>query len=446
MVHQHARPNVLIPSLGVTFLHLIIGHQSESFAYQITKLFLRCGGDPNFQSSDGVTPTHVAAAWGRNRILHLLLVNGGDPWLQDEEKKNSFNYAFEEKKWDTIKMLHYFQQMYSAANFKHSFCNLNNMVDCKKSLVYSKDHKFAVIQNRCTKSIKTQTLTEASVKSLSPVKDKIKYFEPKAAENSMPNDCYQTTCEVFVNCNSPKKTVDASEKKTFTSSICIEPTAKPLTNIITTIQPRKVSPYNMRQQLFFELQEAVRRRSTHKIIKENSKSKSEEENSDSVSIINDSLDEGNNCKSFTIDLENNQLLKNMSNFATQVMNDIELKKDDEKRLSDLLTTTSELNVHASGPELESSLLHVQTLVLPQNSSDTSHIFFTPCNSNLSSIVQQECTEEDLATSFFSIGEENKFTDKDIQLFEKNIQDTPNVRFVDHSKSVFINISNFYVSF
>lgn len=47
LLKKNADPNVLLPVHGVTPFHLVIGNDSEAFAEEVTKLFLRHGGDPN---------------------------------------------------------------------------------------------------------------------------------------------------------------------------------------------------------------------------------------------------------------------------------------------------------------------------------------------------------------------------------------------------------------
>lgn len=44
---KEADPNVLMPLHGVTPFHLLIGNDSEAFAEEVTRLFLRHGGNPN---------------------------------------------------------------------------------------------------------------------------------------------------------------------------------------------------------------------------------------------------------------------------------------------------------------------------------------------------------------------------------------------------------------
>nr|XP_012143342.1 PREDICTED: uncharacterized protein LOC100879967 isoform X1 [Megachile rotundata]XP_012143343.1 PREDICTED: uncharacterized protein LOC100879967 isoform X1 [Megachile rotundata]XP_012143344.1 PREDICTED: uncharacterized protein LOC100879967 isoform X1 [Megachile rotundata]XP_012143345.1 PREDICTED: uncharacterized protein LOC100879967 isoform X1 [Megachile rotundata] len=105
LLNTEANPNTLIPMHGVTPFHLVIGNDSETFAEEVTKLFLRHGGNPNVRSVDGLTPVHVAAAWGRVTVLELLLANGGDPLCLDEEGRTPFHYAFDGKYYKAIAVL-----------------------------------------------------------------------------------------------------------------------------------------------------------------------------------------------------------------------------------------------------------------------------------------------------------------------------------------------------
>ncbi|CAD6222464.1 GSCOCG00000978001-RA-CDS [Cotesia congregata] len=102
---KDADPNILIPSYGISPFHLVIGNESEAFAEEVTKLFLRHGGDPNVRSIDRMTPVHVAAAWGRVRVLELLLANGGDPLCVDDENHTPFHYALEGSFYEAVSVL-----------------------------------------------------------------------------------------------------------------------------------------------------------------------------------------------------------------------------------------------------------------------------------------------------------------------------------------------------
>ena len=58
-----------------------------------------------YSSVDKITPVHVAAAWGRNKILELLLANGGDPLFLDGECCSPFQYAFQGKHYESVDVL-----------------------------------------------------------------------------------------------------------------------------------------------------------------------------------------------------------------------------------------------------------------------------------------------------------------------------------------------------
>lgn len=130
-----------IGDLGVTALHLAVGYGTETFASCVTHRLLKQGSDPNAHSSCGKTPVHVAAAWGRVQILHLLLLHGGDPWRQDDEQKNAFNYAFELKAWDAIKVLHDFQLTSPKQCCRLNISPVQRNEYTEKSLSDSEDEK-----------------------------------------------------------------------------------------------------------------------------------------------------------------------------------------------------------------------------------------------------------------------------------------------------------------
>ncbi|KAF3430080.1 hypothetical protein E2986_07206 [Frieseomelitta varia] len=127
LLNKDANPNTLIPTYGVTPFHLVIGNDSEAFAEEVTKLFLRHGGNPNVRSIDGLTPVHVAAAWGRVKVLELLLTNGGDPLCLDDDGRSPFHYAFDGKYYKAIAILGKFCDntvKEEKANYKMTFDKL----------------------------------------------------------------------------------------------------------------------------------------------------------------------------------------------------------------------------------------------------------------------------------------------------------------------------------
>ena len=57
------------------------------------------------RSTEGLTPVHVAACWGRFQALEVLLWNGGDPSVEDEEGKTPITMADANSHWDCIDLL-----------------------------------------------------------------------------------------------------------------------------------------------------------------------------------------------------------------------------------------------------------------------------------------------------------------------------------------------------
>ena len=47
----------------------------------------------NTQNGDGFTPLHVAAMWGREESVRLLLERGADPAISDDEDMTPLDYS-----------------------------------------------------------------------------------------------------------------------------------------------------------------------------------------------------------------------------------------------------------------------------------------------------------------------------------------------------------------
>nr|XP_022913973.1 ankyrin repeat and LEM domain-containing protein 1 [Onthophagus taurus] len=105
LTEKHADPNLILPEKGISSFHLTIGNESESFALQVTALIIQHGGDPNVKSDEGLTPVHIAAAWGRLNILDLLLKCGGDPQVTDNCYKSPIDYAKSEKHLEAVRIM-----------------------------------------------------------------------------------------------------------------------------------------------------------------------------------------------------------------------------------------------------------------------------------------------------------------------------------------------------
>ncbi|KAF5274038.1 hypothetical protein FQR65_LT04436 [Abscondita terminalis] len=106
LLEKHADPNLIIVDTGISPFHLVIGNVSEEFTIKTTKLILQCGGDPNVQTDDGLTPLHIAAAWGRMEIVQLLLHFGADYDIRDANFLTPTDYALRHKYFEIAQLLY----------------------------------------------------------------------------------------------------------------------------------------------------------------------------------------------------------------------------------------------------------------------------------------------------------------------------------------------------
>lgn len=93
LLEKGSDPNLILPRKGISSFHRIIGCDSLDFTMKATCLVLQFGGNPNIKSDDGLTPLHIAAAWGRPEILQILLCCGGDPNAKDSNYLTPVDYA-----------------------------------------------------------------------------------------------------------------------------------------------------------------------------------------------------------------------------------------------------------------------------------------------------------------------------------------------------------------
>ncbi|KAF7268345.1 hypothetical protein GWI33_018498 [Rhynchophorus ferrugineus] len=105
LVEKGADPNLVLASKGICPFHLVVGGDSNEFSHKVTSLILQNGGNPNVRSDEGLTPVHIAAAWGKTNILKLLLRNGGDPLSRDINGKTPRHYASAEGFTDCLDLL-----------------------------------------------------------------------------------------------------------------------------------------------------------------------------------------------------------------------------------------------------------------------------------------------------------------------------------------------------
>ncbi|XP_074037159.1 uncharacterized protein [Leptinotarsa decemlineata] len=105
LIEKGADPNIVLPRKGISPFHLAIGCDSNDFTVKVVRLILQHGGNPNVRSDDGLTPVHIAAAWGRLEVLQLLLSCGGDPEARDSNYMTPFHYAKKENFVDCLELL-----------------------------------------------------------------------------------------------------------------------------------------------------------------------------------------------------------------------------------------------------------------------------------------------------------------------------------------------------
>ena len=60
---------------------------------QVLSLLLDVGVSVNAQNGDGFTPLHVAAMWGQEESIRLLMERGADPVISDDDEMTPLDYA-----------------------------------------------------------------------------------------------------------------------------------------------------------------------------------------------------------------------------------------------------------------------------------------------------------------------------------------------------------------
>ncbi|XP_036421482.1 ankyrin repeat and LEM domain-containing protein 1 [Colossoma macropomum] len=95
LLQQGADPNLVLAE-GMAAVHLAAGKESEK-GLRCLKLILQYGADPNLRSSEDLTPLHISASWGCYQNLKLLLKNGGNPSLKDQDGNKPADLAEQEE-------------------------------------------------------------------------------------------------------------------------------------------------------------------------------------------------------------------------------------------------------------------------------------------------------------------------------------------------------------
>ncbi|XP_075154754.1 uncharacterized protein LOC142228259 [Haematobia irritans] len=108
-------PGCVPQDRGIAPLHYVCGMNNEKLAIDITKRFLDMGANPNCKSEDNMTPLHVAAMYGKVEIVLLLLQNGAELEVYDDEGKTPVIYAIEECHFEVVQVMrdHIFLDKYA---------------------------------------------------------------------------------------------------------------------------------------------------------------------------------------------------------------------------------------------------------------------------------------------------------------------------------------------
>ncbi|KAL4227917.1 Ankyrin repeat and LEM [Mactra antiquata] len=100
LLENGANPNLIDVDEGVSPMHIAAGMGIESLC-----LLLQFSGDPNVRTEDGTTPVHVSSIWGVGDCMQLLLANGGDPYLTDQDGLCALDFAAKYQHDDVIMVL-----------------------------------------------------------------------------------------------------------------------------------------------------------------------------------------------------------------------------------------------------------------------------------------------------------------------------------------------------
>lgn len=86
-----------------------MGFDDLEFAEKVTRIFLKKKADPNLCSeSDGLCPLHIAAIWGREKIVKMLLDHGADLDIKCDEGQTPINYAMQGNQFNVIEVIQKF--------------------------------------------------------------------------------------------------------------------------------------------------------------------------------------------------------------------------------------------------------------------------------------------------------------------------------------------------
>ena len=92
MLFKGAKADTLVRD-GISALHLIAGKDSRENSEVLEYCTQNTHTNTNVKSSEGLTPVHVAALWGRIQNLKVLTSCGGNVHELDDEGNNALDFA-----------------------------------------------------------------------------------------------------------------------------------------------------------------------------------------------------------------------------------------------------------------------------------------------------------------------------------------------------------------
>ena len=90
-------PSTPTKSNGCSAIHTAAVLESPPGPEIVTRM-LYYGADPNIKTPTGLSPLHIAAMWGRFETINVLLDNGADVAVKDEDDMSALDYAEEAEK------------------------------------------------------------------------------------------------------------------------------------------------------------------------------------------------------------------------------------------------------------------------------------------------------------------------------------------------------------
>ncbi|XP_050960200.1 ankyrin repeat and LEM domain-containing protein 1 isoform X2 [Labeo rohita] len=132
LLSRGANPNRIVRD-GVAAVHLAAGKESEK-GLRCLKLILQHGADPNLRTTEDLTPLHIAASWGCFQNLRILLRNGGNPNLTDQDGNKPSDLAEQEENSKCASLLQEYESHTSkedqdAPKFQYSILSGQSMSD-----------------------------------------------------------------------------------------------------------------------------------------------------------------------------------------------------------------------------------------------------------------------------------------------------------------------------